>query len=96
MVLERDGPTALGERLAELGDAALVDSRVLLAHRLGVDEAGWPDGESRFASDLLTASAVADPWLAELTTAAATAPIPIVLGGHTLVGPGVRLIAGGR
>jgi hypothetical protein len=96
MLLDRDGPAALAERLAELGDAALVDSRVLLAHRVGVDETAWPSAESRFASDLLDAGAVADPWLAALTAAAAAAPLPIVLGGHTLVGPGVRLIAGGR
>ena len=95
-LLDRDGPGALGDRLAELGDAALVDSRVLLAHRLGADEAGWPAAESRYASDMLDASAVADPWLAELTAAAADGPIPVVLGGHTLVGPGVRLIARGR
>ena len=36
------GPRRFGARLAELGDAALVDSRVLLAHRFGADEAGWP------------------------------------------------------
>lgn len=95
-LLDRDGPAALGERLAELGDAALVDSRVLLAHRLGTDETGWPAAESRFASDLLDASAVADPWLADLTAAAANGPIPVVLGGHTLVGPGIQLIARGR
>jgi hypothetical protein len=95
-LLDRDGPAALGDRLAELGDAALVDSRVLLAHRLGADEAGWPTAESRFASDLLDAGGVGDPWLAALTTAAADSHVPIVLGGHTLVGPGVRLIAGGR
>ena len=94
-LLDRDGPEALGARLAELGDAALVDSRVLLAHRLGVDEAGWPAPESRYASDLLDAGAVGDPWLAGVTAAAAGGPIPVVLGGHTLVGPGVRLIAGG-
>ena len=95
-LLDRDGPAALAERLAELGDAALVDTRVLMAHRLGSDETGWPAAESRFASDLLDAGAVADPWLAELTAAAAGGPLPIILGGHTLVGPGVRLIAGGR
>lgn len=96
MLLDRDGPAALAERLAELGDAALVDSRVLIAHRVGIDETAWPSAESRFASDLLDAGSVADPWLAALTAAAAAAPLPIVLGGHTLVGPGVRLIAGGR
>lgn len=96
LLLDRDGPDALGDRLAELGDAALVDSRVLLAHRLGADEARWPAAESRFASDLLEADTVDDPWLAALTAAATAAPIPIVLGGHTLVGPGVRLVAGAR
>lgn len=90
-LLDRDGPAAFGELLTRFGDAALVDSRVLLAHRLGADERAWPAPEDRFASDLLLHERVADPWLAALTRAAAEAPIPIVLGGHTLVGPGVRL-----
>ena len=90
-LLDRDGPAELGARLAELGDGALVDSRVLLAHRLGVDEATWPSPEDRFASDLLLPDRVLDPWLRALTRAALEAPIPIVLGGHTLVGPGLRL-----
>ena len=91
-LLERDGPGAFGARLAELGDAAVVDSRVLLAHRFGADERGWPPAEDRFASDLLLADRVRDPWLRDLTASAATAPIPVVLGGHTLVGPGLRLL----
>ena len=90
-VLDRDGPEAFGARLAELGDAAIVDSRVLLAHRLGPDERRWPAAEDRFASDLLLADRIADPWLGALTTSALQAPIPIVVGGHTLVGPGLRL-----
>lgn len=94
MLLDRDGPAALGARLAELGDAAIVDSRVLLAHRLGADELGWPAAEDRFASDLLEPVGIDDPWLRELTTSARQAKIPILLGGHSLVGPGVRLIAG--
>jgi hypothetical protein len=93
-VLERDGPAALGGILGELGEAALVDTRVLLAHRLGVDEAGWPTAEDRFASDLLLHERIADPWLRDLTRSAADAPIPVVLGGHTLVGPGLRLAIG--
>jgi hypothetical protein len=94
-LLERDGPEALGAILAELGDAALVDSRVLLAHRLGPDETRWPPPGDRFASDLLLHEHVADPWLRALTQSAAEASIPIVLGGHTLVGPGLRLAVGG-
>jgi len=93
LLLDRDGPEALGRLLARLGDAAVVDTRVLLAHRLGVDEAAWPAAEDRFASDLLLADRVGDPWLRALTEAALAAPIPVLLGGHTLVGPGVRLLA---
>jgi hypothetical protein len=90
-LLERDGPASLGRLVAELGDAALVDSRVLLAHRLGADEAAWPVPEDRFASDLLLHERIADPWLRDLTRSAAEATVPIILGGHTLVGPGLRL-----
>ena len=95
-LLERDGPESLGDHLARLGDAALVDSRVLLAHRLGADEASWPRPEDRFASDLLLPDRIADPWLRSLTASAVAAPIPVLLGGHTLVGPGVRLVVGRR
>jgi hypothetical protein len=90
-LLDRDGPETFGETIARLGDGALVDTRVLLAHRLGADERRWPSAEDRFASDLLLHERVADPWLAAVTKSALDAPIPIVLGGHTLVGPGIRL-----
>ena len=96
IVLDDAGPEALGRHLARLCDAAIVDTRVLLAHRLGADEAAWPVAEDRFASDLLLPERIADPWLRALTASAASAPIPILLGGHTLVGPGVRLLVGGR
>ena len=93
-LLEHDGPASLGRHLARLADAAVIDSRVLLAHRLGADERGWPPLEDRAASDLLLAERIADPWLRALTGAARDAPIPVVLGGHTLVGPGLRLALG--
>jgi hypothetical protein len=64
---------------------------VLLAHRLGADERRWPVAEGRYASDLLLHERVADPWLRALTRSALEAPVPIALGGHTLVGPGIRL-----
>ena len=90
-LLERDGPESFGEHVARLGDAAIIDTRVVIAHRRGADEAGWPPTEDRFASDLLLADRVADPWLRAVTASAAAAPVPIVLGGHTLVGPGLAL-----
>jgi hypothetical protein len=95
-LLDRDGPGALGAVLALLCDAAIVDTRVLLAHRLGAGEGSWPPPEDRFASDLLLPDQVRDPWLRELTAAAVEAPIPMLLGGHSLVGPGVRLVVGRR
>jgi hypothetical protein len=95
-LLERDGPGSLGTHVARLGDGAVIDSRVLLAHRFGADEAGWPRAEDRFASDLLLADRVADPWLRALTASAAQASVPIVLGGHTLVGPGLPLALRGQ
>jgi len=92
LLIDRDGPERFGRLLAELADAALIDTRVLLAHRLGTDESVWPAAEDRFASDLLLPEQIADPWLRALTRAAAGAPIPVLLGGHTLVGPGLRLL----
>ncbi|HET9085292.1 MAG TPA: hypothetical protein VFN41_12910 [Candidatus Limnocylindrales bacterium] len=93
-LVERDGPGSFGTHVARLGDGAVIDSRVLLAHRSGADEAGWPRAEDRFASDLLLADQIADPWLRALTESAREASVPIVLGGHTLVGPGLPLALG--
>jgi CTP:molybdopterin cytidylyltransferase MocA len=92
----RGGPDALATTVAELADGAILDSRVLLADRLGADEARWPSPEDRYASDLLRPEEVRDPWLRALTASAARAGIPILLGGHTLVGPGLAVLAGGR
>jgi hypothetical protein len=94
-LLDRDGPDAFGELVSHLADAAVVDTRVLLAHRFGPDERGWPPPEDRFASDLLLPGRIADPWLRALTSAATAAPVPILFGGHTLVGPGLRLVLKG-
>jgi hypothetical protein len=92
LALDDRGPEALGAILEQLGDAAIVDTRVLLAHRLGADESGWPKAEDRFASDLLLPDRIDDAWLRGLTKSAVEASIPILLGGHSLVGPGIRLI----
>jgi hypothetical protein len=100
-LLDRDGPESLVRAVGVLADAALIDTRVLLAHRHGADEAtteppsAWPSAEDRFASDLLRPGSIADPWLRALTESAAAAPAdhPILLGGHTLVNGGLRLLA---
>lgn len=74
------GPRAFFERMRELGDGMLFDTRVLFAHL------GWrPSAPDRFASDLFDADAVTEPGLREFTAAARAAPFPLLLGGHTLV-----------
>ncbi len=78
--LEAVGPARFFESLAELGDAAFIDTRVLLAHRR--IDASRAD---RFLSDLGRWQEVRDPFLRGLTEAAVRAPIPVLLGGHSLV-----------
>jgi CTP:molybdopterin cytidylyltransferase MocA len=98
-LLDRDGPESLARTVARLADAAIIDTRVLLAHRHGADEApatppgAWPVPEDRFASDLLLPATIADPWLRALTESAIASDVPILLGGHTAVNGGLRLHA---
>jgi hypothetical protein len=94
MLLDRDGSDEIGMLVGRLADGALVDTRVLLAHRHGADETDWPAAEDRYASDLLLADRVRDPWLQQLTLHAWSHETPIALGGHTLVGPGLALALG--
>jgi hypothetical protein len=91
--MERTSPRELIAMLSDLGDAVVLDTRVLMAARArSADAAAWPPEEERFASDFLDADRVATGWLRELTDAAAEAPIPFLLGGHALVSDGLRLI----
>ena len=91
MLLAQRGPSALADIVAQLADAALIDSRVLLAAHMGSDESRWPSQQDRFASDLHDHAAVSDAWLQDVTRSAAESKMPILLGGHTLVGPGVAI-----
>jgi hypothetical protein len=93
-LLLRDGPERLGAIIEDLCDAAVVDTRVLIAARAGADERAWPAAEDRFASDLLLPERITDPWLRALTASAVESHVPILLGGHTLVGPGLALAVG--
>ena len=91
--IEEHGAAGLIDELSRLGDAVVLDSRVLMAALAGSSEAGsWPPEEERFASDFGDVARIGTPWLAELTAAAAAASVPIVMGGHALVSDGLRLI----
>ena len=91
--MDRLGPADLVKELGTLGDAVIMDSRVLMASRAGSPDAtSWPPAEERFASDFLDSAPVATPWLAELTAAAAGSSVPFLLGGHALVSDGLRIL----
>ena len=87
-ILEEADPSEFFRRLAVVADAAVIDTRALLAHG-GV----LPPASDRFASDLFRPGDIADPLWAEFTAAAVSSPIPVLLGGHSLVSGGLYLLA---
>jgi hypothetical protein len=94
-LLERSSPAELVAELASLGDAVVLDTRVLMAAVGGsADAAAWPPEEDRFASDFADHARVQTPWLAELAAAAASASVPFMLGGHALISDGLRIVVG--
>jgi hypothetical protein len=78
------GPQRFFETLAQLGQVVLLDSRVIFVH-LGV----WPSASDRYNSDLRRPERISDPVVREFTSAAMAAPVPVVLGGHSLVSGGL-------
>ena len=92
-LMRRSSPAALVDELAGLGDAVVLDTRVLMASVAESPEAtSWPPEEERFASDFGDHARIETPWLRELTEAAAAARVPFLFGGHALVSDGLRLI----
>lgn len=85
--LERVGIEGFFAELARLGEGVLMDNRVLLAAR-GI----WPSPADRFNADLLRWQEVQDPFLREFTRAAACAPIPVVMGGQSVVNGGLMAL----
>lgn len=73
--------------LGELADVACLDTRPIMAH-LGVTASR----ADRFWSDLGCPECIQDSFLREFTEAAREAPIPVLLGGHSLVAGGLMLL----
>ncbi len=74
------GPVAFFESLSQMADAVFFDTRVVLAH-----QRRWPSAADRYASDLGLPDEIEDDVLRELTRAALSASMPVVLGGHGVV-----------
>ena len=92
-LMDRTSPAGVVEELGRLGNAVVLDTRVLMAAVSGsADARDWPPAEDRVASDFGDAGRIRTPWLRELTEAAAAAPVPVLFGGHALVSDGLRLI----
>jgi hypothetical protein len=72
------------EALATMGQAVFLDNRVIFAHR-GL----WPSAADRFYSDLRRPAPIADSFVKALTEAAMAAPVPVIMGGHSLVSGGI-------
>jgi hypothetical protein len=85
--IESAGLGRFFEVLPELGDAAFIDTRVLLAH-FAIEATR----EDRFLSDLGHWPDIREPFLRGITRAATEAPIPVLLGGHSLMSGGLMAL----
>ncbi|MFC2029620.1 hypothetical protein ACFLWA_02710 [Chloroflexota bacterium] len=82
--LEAVGMKRFFEELATMAGAIFLDNRVIIAHK-GL----WPSAADRFHSDLRQPEQVSDPFVRALTEAAIAAPVPVIMGGHSLVSGGM-------
>ncbi len=80
LLIEHAGLEKFFEYLAGMVRCAFIDSRVLMYHYHQ-----YPSDRDRFLSDLGQWEEVKNPWLKEFTRAAVECPIPVILGGHSLV-----------
>jgi hypothetical protein len=86
-LMEEQGIEGLFSTLSALGSAVFLDTRVLFAHA-HVD----PSRADRFHSDLGEWEQIEDPLVRSITKAAGESPIPIILGGHSLVSGGIMAL----
>ncbi|MGI5882070.1 MAG: hypothetical protein ACOX7L_03265 [Dethiobacteria bacterium] len=86
--LQETGPQRFFRYLERICSAALLDTRVLMAH-LGPGLTA----EDRYLSDLGRWREMGDPFFREFTRCAVESTIPILLGGHNLVLGGLWVLA---
>jgi len=86
-IVEAGAERVFGELLPQLCRAAFIDVRPALVH-LGLQ----PSRADRFAADLGDADGIEDGGLRAIVKAANASPVPVVLGGHSLVGGCLELL----
>src|SRR5206468_7765683 len=86
-LIDATGLERFFEILPSLGDAAFIDTRVLLAH-FRIDATR----EDRFLSDLGDWPEIQNPFLRDFTRLATEAAIPVLLGGHSLMSGGLMAL----
>lgn len=80
LLINHAGVEKFFEYLAGVAKCAFIDSRVLFYHyRLELSD------RERFLSDLERWEEIDTPWLRNFTRAAVKCPVPVMLGGHSLV-----------
>ncbi len=80
LLIDHAGLNQFFSYLSRVARCAFIDSRVLIHHYKHE-----PSDRDRFLSDLGLWEKVDHPWLSDFTRAAVECPIPVVLGGHSLV-----------
>jgi hypothetical protein len=86
-LIELEGSAGFFDRMAELGDALVLDTRVLEAH-MGVA----PSRADRFRSDVFEWEEIEDEFLRDFTRAASESRVPVLIGGHSLVSGRLMLL----
>jgi hypothetical protein len=87
-MMEELGPCKFFEYLSSVCDLAFIDTRVIFAH-LQKQVSDW----DRFQSDLGRFQLIENQWVKEFTRSAWESPIPVILGGHSLVAAGLWILA---
>lgn len=87
LIAESGPERVFGALLPEWCDAAFIDIRPALVH-LGIR----PSRADRFAADAGLPDAIEDVGLRALVAAALASPVPVVLGGHSLVGGVLQVV----
>jgi hypothetical protein len=87
---QKVGPKRFFATMGEMAQALFFDNRVLWVH-----SGSWAAPSDRFNSDLRRPELIKDEFLRTFTEAAVEAPIPVIMGGHSLISGDMFVIVDG-